>query len=375
TCHQPSNAMSISAEAVRGRWADTHGKDPIFAAVDGSNCPDRPQDVKESHSLLLERGLLRIALSWPPRAADGTAVRPEFRIEVVRDPTGCNTSTIYGIASAKPAISVYRRPRVAANLNYLAGGPGGAKFMSDGREPTLSSQAATAVLVHEQAKEPPAPETLRQIVDFETQIYAAQISNIRGGLLNEKAGPVALGPENLAAGKAGTQAFASFAVWRKPKMEQDPGVQIEFRASVARGSDVFLTRTFRVNEAASTCATCHRQGTTRWMDIGTTNTAAAKASPDLPLFRITCDSSAAPHPLLGRVIYTQDPGRALISGKCADVGSIVMQQFHGLAARAPYFSNGSARTLRELVDFYDRRYAVGYTEREKQDLINFLSVL
>ena len=52
-----------------------------------------------------------------------------------------------------------------------------------------------------------------------------------------------------------------------------------------------------------------------------------------------------------------------------------MQQFRGLAARAPYFSNGSARNLRELVDFYDRRFNIRYTEKEKQDLVNFLSVL
>jgi cytochrome c peroxidase len=83
----------------------------------------------------------------------------------------------------------------------------------------------------------------------------------------------------------------------------------------------------------------------------------------------------APHTFLGRVIYTQDPGRALISGKCNDIGAIVMQQFRGLAARAPYFSNGSARTLRELVDFYDRRYNIQYTDREKDDLVNFLSTL
>ena len=52
-----------------------------------------------------------------------------------------------------------------------------------------------------------------------------------------------------------------------------------------------------------------------------------------------------------------------------------MQQFRGLAARAPYFSNGSARTLRELVDFYDRRYTIGFSEQEKQDLASFLGAL
>jgi cytochrome c peroxidase len=57
------------------------------------------------------------------------------------------------------------------------------------------------------------------------------------------------------------------------------------------------------------------------------------------------------------------------------VGAIVMGQLRGLSARAPYFSNGSAKSLRELVDFYDRRFNIRYSEAEKQDLVNFLSVL
>src|SRR5690606_10336369 len=101
----------------------------------------------------------------------------------------------------------------------------------------------------------------------------------------------------------------------------------------------------------------------------------ASEQPALPLFRITCRADLPPHPFLGRVIHTQDPGRALISGKCEDVGAIVIQQLRGLAARAPYFSNGSAATLRELVDFYDRRFNMRLTEQEKVDLVNFLEVL
>ena len=65
-------------------WRRTSGKDPLFAAVDGSNCPDLPQDQEKSHSLLLNRGLIRVFLPVPKNA--------EFTIEVVSDPTGCNTS-------------------------------------------------------------------------------------------------------------------------------------------------------------------------------------------------------------------------------------------------------------------------------------------
>ena len=52
-----------------------------------------------------------------------------------------------------------------------------------------------------------------------------------------------------------------------------------------------------------------------------------------------------------------------------------MQQFRGIAARAPYFSNGSAQNIRELIDFYDRRYNIQYSEQEKTDLGNFLRAL
>ena len=52
-----------------------------------------------------------------------------------------------------------------------------------------------------------------------------------------------------------------------------------------------------------------------------------------------------------------------------------MQQLRGLAARAPYFANGSAETLREVVEFYDRRYEMKLNEAEKTDMANFLGAL
>lgn len=348
TCHQPSNAMSLAAATVRQRWLETQGRDPIFAAIDGSNCPNLPQAEISSHSLLITRGLIRIFLPWPSKST------PDFKLEVVSDPTGCNNSPTYGLHSARPMISVYRRPRMVANLRYAQQHG----LMADGREPSLSSQAITAALVHEESASHPTAGQLRQIVDFEMQVFAAQSADDRAGMLNEKDGPAALGHENLAAGRAPlfsgeSPQPSSFALWNKPGVSD---FQLAYRTSVARGSDLFSAR----------CATCHSGGddAPRAIDIGTTNGPSA----GLPLFRITCNAD-------GRVIYSQDPGRALITGKCSDVGAIVMQQLRGLSARAPYFSNGSAATLRDVVDFYDHRYAIGYSAQQKQDLVNFLRSL
>jgi cytochrome c peroxidase len=42
---------------------------------------------------------------------------------------------------------------------------------------------------------------------------------------------------------------------------------------------------------------------------------------------------------------------------------------------APYFHKGSAANLREVVDFYDRRFEIGFTLEQNDDLVAFLSTL
>jgi hypothetical protein len=373
TCHQPTTAMSLSLDLIRNRWADTNGKDPLFAPIDGSNCPDLPQDKQDSHSLLLERGLIRIALPWPPVTPSGQRVKSDFQIDVVRDPTGCNKNS--------GSISVYRRPRVVANLQYIALATGDS-LMADGRERTLQSQAISAALTHEQASAAPTRAQLQQIEDFERQLFTAQQWDILGGLLAEPGGPAVLGADNLAGGVTGAAVVAAgslaalFDPWRNLSAANLAVRQRAFRESVLRGVDLFASRKFRLADGnQGTCNSCHQPGNNHSADIGTTNLPTAKESAELPLFRITCDASAPLHPQLGRTFLTQDPGRALITGKCADAGSIVMQQFRGLTARAPYFANGSAKDLTELMDFFDRRFKIGLTDKEKQDLANFLSIL
>jgi hypothetical protein len=434
TCHQPASAMSLSIELIQQRWQESGGDDPLFAAIDGRNCPHLPANDPAAHSLLLERGLIRVFLPWPPRSSTGEPIEPEFTIEVVRDPTGCNTHPIYGLNSDEPMISVYRRPRMAANLKYVTAAEFGVgrfsikdsrptdrdpetgklvnmNMMADAREPTLKTQAASAAATHLELASGLSDEQLNEIIDFETQIFAAQARHIFAGDLQEPGGPPALGPWAMAEGDTGVLGnnttrfvFPMGDSWSNLERTGDVAVDAvqEFRESVARGHDVFFFRTFWIRDAMHinniglgnpikrTCSTCHGMHMTGmdvangWVDVGTTNLPWAMEvqqnpwtdkKPEMPLFKLTCAGSHAPHPFFGRTIYTQDPGRALITGKCNDIGSIVMQQFRGIAARAPYYSNGSAKDLRELVDFYDRRFNIRYTEQEKQDLINFLSTL
>jgi len=431
SCHQPADGMGLSLRSIDERWKATGGKDPIFAAIDGSNCPSLPQGDPASHSLLLKRGLFRVFLPWPPKAADGSPIKPEFDIEVIRDPSGCNLDPKYGLKSANPMISVYRRPRVVSNMQYVLhrnfgigafvgktgepatrdpenGQPVNMNMMADARQPTLKTQAVEAAITHLQFDGVLSPDQLNRIQAFENQMYSAQVRSNEAGSLVEADGPSAFGPRNLAKGEKGVLGnnttkwvFPVGDAWQKQKPGESDA-EFAMRQSIIRGQKIFHFRTFWIkdsmylnnvglgNPVKRTCATCHGMHMTGmdtangWMDIGTTNAPWAKEAPRnpwqtedelMPLFKITCHKNVAPHPYLGRVIYTQDPGRALISGKCNDVGAIVMQQFRGLAARAPYFSNGSAANVRELIDYYDRRYNIQYSEQEKEDLEHFLESL
>jgi hypothetical protein len=413
TCHQPANAMSLSVDTIQERWRATDGKDPLFAAIDGSDNPNLPQDRESSHSLLLNRGLFRVGLPWPP-VKDS---EPEFTIEIVRDPTGVNRDPVWGLNSAKPTVSVFRRPRPAMNLKYIlapdngpfnvklgilldkdpvTGKPVSMNMMADARAGTLAIQAESAYHDHQAGTGHLSQEQLNRIIAFESQVYAAQVWDKNAKDLVESGSPVALGPQNLLREPAGVlnspakPVFLSFDKWK---------TDTAFRQSVARGNDIFLNRTFWVrdvahinsiglgNPAKRSCAVCHNavmSGMDRapgWVDLGTSNyptwtePKTENEPGQLPVFKLTCRSDAKPHPFLGRVIYSSDPGRALITGKCADIGAITMGQFRGLAARAPYFSNGSAKNLMELVDYYDRRFDMRLTTQEKEDLVNFLGVL
>ncbi len=77
----------------------------------------------------------------------------------------------------------------------------------------------------------------------------------------------------------------------------------------------------------------------------------------------------------GDVRQTTDPGRAMITGKWKDVGRFKGPVLRGLASRAPYFHNGFAAGLADVVNFYDNRFGMALTASEKADLVAFLSAL
>ena len=77
----------------------------------------------------------------------------------------------------------------------------------------------------------------------------------------------------------------------------------------------------------------------------------------------------------GEIVKTTDPGRALLTGKWKDIGRFKGPILRSVASRPPYFHDGSAPDLQSVVEFYNTRFSIGLTEREKADLVAFLAAL
>ena len=95
---------------------------------------------------------------------------------------------------------------------------------------------------------------------------------------------------------------------------------------------------------------------------------ASRRTPDMPLYTLRNKAT-------GATVQTTDPGRALITGKWADVGLFKGPILRGLASRAPYFHNGSAADLDAVVDFYNTRFNIRLSAQEHADLVAFLRAL
>jgi len=357
---------------------------------------------RQAYSLLINRGLIRIALSVPADA--------EFRVVGVVNPYDCGDPTV---------LSIYRRPLPATNLRFLS------TLMWDGRESSpqtgtqqitlatnpadlladLEHQAMDAVSGHAQSSVPLAAQQQRAMVEFEMALSTAQVVDYQAGPLNADGatgGPAALALQTTPAffigindplggnplGKAFTPTIFNFVdAWTNLSANRDGTDEtVNRRASIARGQALFNSKSINITGVAglnddlnlalipATCGTCHNSpnvgnhSVPLALDIGVSDPASSLDIRYLPMFTLQNKTTQ-------EIKTTTDPGRALITGLWKDVGKVKGPILRGLAARAPYFHNGSAATLSDVLDFYDKRFHIEFTPQEKKDLVAFLNAL
>lgn len=347
TCHTPEEGWTVSAEEVQDRFFATNGLHPIFRLVDGANSPNASVSTfsqrLNAYSMLLNRGVIRVGRGIPAGA--------QFELLAVDDP--------YGYASAAE-LSLFRRPLPSANLGFIPA------VMWDGREATgvtipdrLANQANGATLGHAQAAAPLTTPERTAMVAFETALTSAQVSTFFIGSLT--AAGANGGPQFLSTQALVAAPFNLFDSWAsQPSLSK--------RAAVARGQALFNA----TNAGGGSCRGCHNVqnvGTSLapiFFDIGVS--AGSRRTSDMPLYTLRNLTT-------GEVRETTDPGRALVTGLWTDVDRFKAPSLRALGARAPYFHNGSAGDLYEVVEHYEDALGFVFTSAERHDLVAFLSAL
>jgi hypothetical protein len=410
SCHVPAEGWSMTPKGLRERFERSDGTDPVFRPNDGANSPladVSTRDARErAYSMLLGKALIRVGIGIP--------VGAEFELVKVDDP--------YGFASAAE-LSLFRRPLASTNLRFLS------TVMWDGRETfrdaassdclfgtmtcfaplpvDLADQANAATTGHAQGTTPLTTEQRNAIVDFELGLFTAQQQDDAAGRLSVHGGrggpaflstvPSYFGINDTLVGDYRSHAsftptvMSIYAGWQsyvEDRSHADPerrdrGVAVARRA-IARGEALFNSKPIVIRGVKGlnddlntpailgTCTTCHNtpnagnHSIPMPLDIGIAD--ASRRSPDLPLYTLRNNAT-------GEQVRTTDPGRALITGRWQDIGRFKGPTLRALATRPPYFHNGSAKDLNEVVRFYDERFGIGFSEQEREDLVAFLKAL
>jgi cytochrome c peroxidase len=424
TCHVEANAWTFTPQHARSLAPN----DPLFTPNDGSDCPPTspsqgPNSARSSEVLLY--GLIRVELGIPATA--------NFTLTSATNPKGC------AIAPGSPGVGgqlfLFRRPLPTTNLIFesavmwdgretlehlttLVNFQSIAPLSFD-----LADQANSATTGHAQGASIVGAPAQTDIVTFETNLYTAQalLFDVRQGLfalltangarggadyLQDAVAPAFFIGINDPLKPGFTNAdFNLYADW-EPTSRTYRYLQPSQQA-IGRGEAIFNNTTFVIhdvpglNSAPSDplynpadplagqdikggCAICHNNpnvgnhSTSLPINIGVTMAQPTNndGSPNnfldiaghLPVYTFQNATT-------GATVAVTDPGKAMLSGIWNDIGKTKGPMLRGLAGRAPYFHNGSAKDLMTVVKFYNQRFDIGFTPQQESDLVAFLSSL
>jgi cytochrome c peroxidase len=353
SCHIPEEAWSINPGTLQDMFDATNGTHPVFNLLDANN-PSMPETTTEQrlakYSMLLSRGVFRrggapLATTRP----DGTLVR-EWDLIAAEDPHGFASLT--RLVHWRRSMPTINFPLGSATVNW----DGGNSIGTD-QHAGLINQASRNVTGGQQGL-PAPPEVIAEIVAFEESLFTAQLVVPGVGWLNSdgaRGGPEFLSGMPKVAGR-----FDLFDAWA--------GDVNPRRAQIARGQELFNN----MNAGGRSCNSCHNSannGTNINNVLFDVRTASEEArTPDLPLYTFRNRATNETRKLT-------DAGRGNISGAWNDLGRFKTPTIRGLAARAPYFHNGIAATLSDVVRHYEVHFGFVFTDEQRADLVAFLNAL
>jgi cytochrome c peroxidase len=216
-------------------------------------------------------------------------------------------------------------------------------LMMDGREPSLTSQAHSAIMGHAQATRQPTVGELDQIASFEQTLFSSQ-------------------------------ALKDYAQTGVP-----PSLPEGNTDSERRGRAFFLPQ--------GACGQCHsgpllnETGARNYLGqpVGSRFSNALISEVNVPLNPVYSFVIRPPGALLPEVRTSPDPGRFLITGRIEDFNMFKMGSLRNIKNTAPYFHDNSAKTLDQVMDHYTvmllTTQATVVTPQDRADILAYLQLL
>lgn len=353
SCHLPTAGWSIRPLDIEWRFLLSGGRDPLFNILDANNPNAKLDTVRQRYAAysMLRKGLFRRGGDIPATA--------EFEITHFDDPLGAGASLT--------KVQAFRRPLATANF-HIARNIGWHDQNTNGSgdiHAGLANQARGA-FAGALGGPPAADDIVESVVRYEEALRFAQTYIFGLGALDSCGARG--GPQNLSSQPRVNARFDLFDAW----IDLPPGACTNKaadrkRAQIARGQELF-------NESRNgkSCRGCHNaandgsnvNGTL--FDIGASRPEFRE--PGMPIYTLTKKGT-------GETRQTTDPGRALRSGSWSDIDKFKTPSLRGVGSRAPYFHNGIAATLEEVVTHYEVALGFQFTPQERADLVAFMEAL
>jgi len=423
TCHLQSQAWTFSPAHARS----LEQNDPLFTPNDGSDCPPVSPSQGPDKSLssqVLQFGLIRVQLPIP--------VSANFTLESATNPKACAIPP--GSSQNAGQLFLFRRPLPSTNLIFDSavmwdGRESLQPIMTQSGEHGLSAlqfdladQANSATTGHAQGAPIAGSAAQSDIVSFESSLYTAQrilmsrhtdgaaLLDSNGGhggadyLQNDVAPAFFIGINDPLKPGFNNASFDIYTAWEPDSPGY--GSLSALQQAIGRGEALFNNTRFTIHDVpglnsvpgnplynpadplagqdiVAGCALCHNSpnvgnhSTSLPINIGLTMASPANndGSPNTVLDLRNLPVYTLRHSITGAVVQVTDPGKAMLSGKWTDIGKTKGPMLRGLAGRAPYFHNGSAKDLATVVQFYDTRFNIGLTSEQMADMVAFLEAL
>jgi hypothetical protein len=344
TCHAPEDGWGIKPLTVTLMFLLTDGTHEIFVNNLDTDTPNSDMTTVEARwnsTTMLRQGKFTRRVA-PPVVRD-------YDVIAANDPFGVGTTS---------SLWFFRRPLPTANFLSHTVMWDGANTVGTVLRDGLIKQARGNVTGAQQGSPAPDP-IIFDIVDYERAIANAQLVSFAAGRLDAAGahgGPEAASAQTLVDGR-----FDLYDAWATA---HNPA-----RRQIWRGQEICNN----VNVASGrTCRGCHNAANNgqnvggALFDVGVSRPEFAR--PDMAVYTFRRNSD-------GATVQSTDPGRGIRSGNFADLNKFKTPNLRGLAARAPYFHNGIAASLDDVVQHYETVLGFVFTAQERRDLVAFLAAL